>query len=493
LRPSWPCADAYGVMDHDLCGSRLIPDRPAGTWATRYGPRQQLHRLQEFPPGIAPPKRVRIYARNGHFVLQWWDPRAKSNLCDRVEGDLIDAVARARQIEQRLVDFRRSGHGRRRIRHEQLVAMYTEDLQRRAAAGEVAPATVARYASALAHYLDFATQTAVAPRYSYVTTVDRPFALDLAGHLRALELSRNGHPHAARRRMQTADLVLDCVRAMYAWAADPDRGNRLPEGFRNPFLHRHTQRRRTPVDLTSAPDITAAMAAEFLSACDEYALRLFAPYVFCGLRAAEPVFLFQEFIAGDWLSVPCIRELDYATKGRRDKRLPLLAELRALLLRNAASYGLTYVRRTVATGAERPPLAGASLAEVIATYAQRRQRAGHLEPCDAERLRDAVLRDAGATNYDAIQREFRRIARVLGWPAAATLKGFRHLFSTALANGGIPAHERQYLMGHAPRREAIVAYTHLDKLIEHYRRAVEAEPGAPLAALRRRVSGGSSA
>jgi hypothetical protein len=42
---------------------------------------------------------VRIYARQDHHVLQFWDPAAKKTLYDRVHGDLIDAIARARDLD----------------------------------------------------------------------------------------------------------------------------------------------------------------------------------------------------------------------------------------------------------------------------------------------------------------------------------------------------------------------------------------------------------
>ncbi|MCC6681236.1 MAG: hypothetical protein IT445_10095 [Phycisphaeraceae bacterium] len=92
-----------------------------------------------------------------------------------------------------------------------------------------------------------------------------------------------------------------------------------------------------------------------------------------------------------------------------------------------------------------------------------------------------MMREAGALDYDRIQREFRSVSCRLRWPAAATLKDFRHLFSTAMANGGVPEHERRYLMGHAPGRDAIVRYTHFNKLAEHYRLAVRQELSEVLA------------
>jgi hypothetical protein len=65
------------------------------TWSQRYGDRHRLERIKVFPPGIAGPKKVRIYQRAGHYVLQWWDKPEKRNLCERINGDLLAALIRA--------------------------------------------------------------------------------------------------------------------------------------------------------------------------------------------------------------------------------------------------------------------------------------------------------------------------------------------------------------------------------------------------------------
>src|SRR4051812_3579550 len=114
------------------------PEAPGpGSWSRRYGERHRLHRIVEFPAGIIPPRRVRVYRRCGHYVLQWWDPAARTNLSDRVDGDLVAAIARARQIEERLGCARDAGLGRRRLGHRELVEAFLTDLGRRADAGQL--------------------------------------------------------------------------------------------------------------------------------------------------------------------------------------------------------------------------------------------------------------------------------------------------------------------------------------------------------------------
>ena len=244
---------------------------------------------------------MRIYYRRDHYVLQWWDKAAKRTLCERVDGDLVEAIGRARQIDERLEHFRSSGVGVRKTQHAVLVERFRADLHSRADAGEIDPRTVRRYESALKHYVAFVEQPSICLQFPYISSVDRKFALELMAYLSTLQVHPNGHPHAQARPLRRPDFVLDVIRAMYDWAADPQRGKLIPEGFLNPFLR---QSRYTPSSVVVSlgePDITVDMAAEFLRACDTYQLRLFAPIAIYGLRASEPCFLFYEHLNGDWL------------------------------------------------------------------------------------------------------------------------------------------------------------------------------------------------
>ena len=442
----------------------------SSAWSRRYGARHRLVWVLAFPAGVAPPRKVRVYRRVDHFVLQWWDPGAQQNLSDRVDGDLVDALARARAIDERLRELRRSGRTRRRLTHDEMADAFLADLQRRADAGAISIATVARYRAVLQHYRVYVNQPDVFRRYRLVSRVDREFSLAFAAFLRIRRVARNGRSNAPQRRMQAVDFVLDTVRAMFAWVIDPNRGGLLPGDFGNPFLRSVVGRGRKTDDMLSEPEITIEMAAEFLDACDDYQLRLFAPIICYGLRANEAVFLFHELLDRDSLKVACVEDLDYVTKGRRDKRLPLLESIADLLGAGHNQHGLIYVRRTREGGAP-APLLGASLVELVDEYARRLQRSRATTAGDRLRIRDVVLRDAGALSYETIAGEFRRLVRQLGWSRDATLKDFRHLFATAMTNGRMLEHERRYLMGHAPGKGAIAAYTHMNRLQQHYRNA----------------------
>jgi hypothetical protein len=264
----------------------------------------------------------------------------------------------------------------------------------------------------------------------------------------------------------------------------------LPEGFRNPFRRSSPTRSILHGDPLAAPDITLSMAIDLVAACDRFQLRLFLPILLFGLRASEPCYLFAEYLEGGWLRVPNNPDLGYRTKGRRDKRFPLLDDLGCLWeeLRQGRCQGLLYERRSVAEGREQAPLRGVSLAEIVAEYRRRCTAQGSATASDRLHLRDAVLREAGGLTYDHVQGEFTALTRRLHWPAQATLKDLRHVFATAMNNAAMPESYRRYLMGQAPGRAAIVAYTHLHELKRHYAEAVHKEWPALLTAINRRVA-----
>jgi hypothetical protein len=467
------------------------PQPPPPSWSERYGERHKQHRITEFPKGVKGPQKVRLYARRDHFVLQWWDPVAKATRSDRVDGDLVAAIARARQVEQRLAEFKTAGAApRRRLGHAELVGLFLEDLGRRADAGEVSPGTVGRYRSALWHYLAHCAEPAVARAYPAAARVDRAFRLGLAAFLAGRQVAANGRARAATKPMRGAGFVLDAARALFAWAADPARGGLIGEGFANPFLRPAGTRSGPAPDPLAAPDVTLPMALDLVAACDGYALRLLGPLLLFGLRAAEPRFLFAEHLGGGWLRVPCVPELDVLTKGRRDKRFPLVEELRPFwdFLAAEKTTGLLLERRKVVAGQKVAPLRGLPLAELVAEYRRRRAAAGSLTAAGRLKVRDAVLRNAGGLDYDHIQGEFAALARRLGWPRAATLKDLRHLFATAMNDAAMPEPYRRYLLGHAPVKGAVTAYTHLDQLGRHYAEALRREWSPLVEVLNRRAT-----
>jgi hypothetical protein len=485
------------AMDRKAIGDNpcAVPARhqtpESSTWRQKYGVTHRLQRVKDFPVGIRPPDRVRIYQRGEYFLLQWWDKQEKRTLSERVDGDLVSAISRARAIDERLICLKSSGRKSTRYEPAAVVKLFIADLQHRADAGEIDVATVRRYSSALQrHFVPYVEQPSVQKRYRLIAALDRDFRLEFASYLKNRMVSPNGHPHAQRRPLRNSDYVLDVVRAMLAWAADPDRGNLLSDGFRNPFEHRVRDSQRVVDDVLSQPDVTVVMAVDLLMACDEFQLSIFGPLILYGLRPGELGWLFREFLTKDWIRVPCILELDYLTKGRREKGFPVIDCLAALWRHTESSYGLLSVNRQTLTGKTSPPRAGESLAALVAEYRRRCGNGAAQNPEPRRRIRDGLMCDAGQLNYDHIEAEFQKLSTKQGWSAAATLKDLRHLFSTCLENAGVPEFYRRYLMGQSFGRAPIVAYTHVtqDQVRKHFSAALQSELAPIVAAIRSRAA-----
>lgn len=394
-------------------------------WPEKYAVRHKWVRITDFPSGIAAPKKLRLYQRSTHFLLNWWDPSRKKNQSLRIDGDFLDALSTAREIDERIVNYRRSGAGSGRISHSDLVRQFLNHQRQRAAAGEISENTCHRYRTALDHYLNYVRLRAN-PQVTAVNNIDNEFVTGFMGYLKTTRVSPNGHGNAAKRTLKSTNFVMSIAASMFRWASDRNSGALLGDGFANPFANVRRRTDRVSADLFGEPDITIAMAEAFLKECDTFQLPIFSLLVFFGLRPSELTFAFRESGTKDWLHILCHPELAYFTKGRRDKRLPLLSEIESLLPHRDQKTGLLFNSRRVAEGALSPPLHNAAQEELIAEFRARESR----QSPGSGQLRDQLIREAGGLTYDHIEHEFKKITKRLGWPAAATLKDFRHLFNT---------------------------------------------------------------
>jgi hypothetical protein len=108
-------------------------------------------------------------------------------------------------------------------------------------------------------------------------------------------------------------------------------------------------------------------------------------------------------------------------------------------------------------------------------YDLRCQRSRAVTAIQRQQTRDEIVNAAGGLNYDRIECDFGKLAKILQWPKSATLKDLRHLFSTCLENAGVSEFYRKYLMGHSLGRAPLVAYTHLNAVRQQYQRALDTE------------------
>ncbi|MEQ8791399.1 MAG: hypothetical protein RIC55_34370 [Pirellulaceae bacterium] len=61
-----------------------------------------LKRVRDLPEGIPSPRQVLGYRRREHYVLQRWDNAEKRLLSQRIDSDLLLALTRAREIDERI-------------------------------------------------------------------------------------------------------------------------------------------------------------------------------------------------------------------------------------------------------------------------------------------------------------------------------------------------------------------------------------------------------
>lgn len=448
------------------------------SWKTRYGEQHRLTRVSGKAIGVELPKRVRIYQRRDHYILQWWEPSESRNLNQRVDGDLIAAISVGRVVEERLENFRSAGAIGKRTGLMQVFDLYLADLQQRADAGQVATGTVRRYRSAIEHCKNFATQPRLQKNYPYAHQVDRQFQLKLACYLQ--------QPDSKLGARSSSQYVVDTCRAVFAWAADPARGNLLPQGFINPFVQQSDSATQVRNALIGEPDISIPMAADLIAACDDFQLPVFATILLYGLRPSELSFLFHELIDDQWFRVECLPELYYFTKGRRNKMFPRCQPINALLdSMGRTGPGLLFNNRLASAQPRRT-----TLPQTVLEYRRRCQQARLSTATVREQLRNQVLAENGWLDYDRIEGEFRILADRLAWPRNATLKDLRHLFSTSMENAGVPEFYRKFFMGQSPGRAPIVGYTHLNRLEEQYMKLLETEFAPIVAAINERLSSG---
>ncbi len=199
--------------------------------------------------------------------------------------------------------------------------------------------------------------------------------------------------------------------------------------------------------------------------------------------------MFHEHVNAGWLDVPCLPEVNYFTKSRRAKRLPLIPAIAALLRPRPGrvASGLLYLRHGAEAIGRRSGIIGSQYS-ILVTEFQRRCNGSACTAGERQDIRDQLFHEAGGMNYDHIATEFGKISRQLTWPRSATIKDFRHLAATCLENAGMPENYRKFLLGHSPGRAAIVTYTHLNAIREKFDAAVAGEFHPLLEAIERRTA-----
>jgi integrase len=309
--------------------------------------------------------------------------------------------------------------------------------------------TIHRYRTATDHLLRFLEQLPV----RYASYFHTSHAEEFVCHLRTLQVSPNGHPNTAKRRLMDKGLcfVLESCRALFNYAA---RRRHLSPYAENPFtvleIERIPVQEVRPVILFSAEQEQA-----FLQACDDWQLPLFLTLILTGLRPGELCHLpLPEDLDLDanLLRVRNKPRLGWQVKTRNERDIPLvpvLAEVLRRHVRGRRSGPVFRGRRWV----DRVGIGGHGRAELEQELAVRRAawEVKEGEPLSRERrgrLARRLWRELGALREDRVRLEFIRLTGAIGLSGCTASKLLRHQFATALQEGRVDPLIRNELMGH---------------------------------------------
>lgn len=313
---------------------------------------------------------------------------------------------------------------------------------------ESAVATVARYRSATQYLED------VSKRNGWdAGAVD---VGDFLEHLRRVEVAPNGHRNTVKRRLRDKGVryILETCRSMYHFGT---RHGVLPASMANPFtqfgLGRLRIRDAKPVFVFNAAEELA-----FFAAATPWAFAVHFTLAKTGLRPGELCHLLIEDLdlSGGWLHVRSKPELGWSVKTGRDRRVPLISEVVAILRSALAgrATGPVFIRERFDVDS-----AGAlsGNCRTLTITAQRRlatleTRFGRAPTrAEAAASHQSVWRDAGAVDVGRIRTTFVAAARIAGLPDVATCpKSWRHTFATLLQEANVDPLIRQETLGHKP-------------------------------------------
>lgn len=312
-------------------------------------------------------------------------------------------------------------------------------------------ATVSRYRTATQHLVNFCSgESANRQRPAHELDVEA-----FVRYLRTVRVASNGHAHTRRRPLRDNGVryILETCRTLYAYAA---KRRHLPPYTDNPFAGLGGKRARVD-DAKPVFVFDRQSELAFLKAANEWSFSVHFLLSKLGLRPGELVRLLVEDVdlAGGWVHVRSRPELGAHTKTRRERAVPVIAEL-ATVLRTCIgdrTAGPVVLRQKA--DLDQLPLANCD-ARRLAAAAQKRITAAEattaalLDRRAIARIHRAVWRDAGATRLERIRASFIQTAQACGLDQATCPKSWRHTFATLLQDANVDPLIRQLTLGHAP-------------------------------------------
>jgi integrase len=310
-------------------------------------------------------------------------------------------------------------------------------------------ATVRRYQAAVRHLENFAARLG-----GNVPAHEIP-PDQFARFLRSTKVAPNGHPNTARRHLRDkgVQFVLEVCRSLYGFAA---RNRHLPPYSANPFASlggKHAQIE----DAKQVFVFDDKSELAFFQAADAWSFPIHFTMAKSGIRPGEAVHLLIEDadLDGGWLYIRNKAELGWRIKTRRERAIPLVDELVAVLRHaiDGRTTGPVFLREKY--DPSKAPLGCASREAMARALAQRieatEQQEGQSLGREARaKIARTVWRDAGAIKADRIRISFIRTAEALGLSNATCPKSWRHTFATLLQDANVDPLVRQITLGHAP-------------------------------------------
>jgi len=309
-------------------------------------------------------------------------------------------------------------------------------------------ATIRRYRTALRHLENFATRNR-GPVQAQDIDADR-----FVRYLRTINVAPNGHKNAAKRKLRDKGIlfILEVCRNLYTFAG---RKRHLPPYTENPFTELAGSRFRIE-DAKRIFVFDAQSERAFFKAAGTWDFPIFFTLAKSGVRSGELIHLLIEDLDldGGWMHIRDKPDLGWRIKTRRDRSIPLVPELAAILRQviGTRQAGPVFLRERFV--ANRAPLAGATRQRMAQVLARRinqteRQPDQELDREGKARIASAVWRDAGAVKADRIRLLFIRVATKAGLGEVTCPKSFRHSFATLLQDANVDPLIRQITLGHA--------------------------------------------
>jgi len=401
---------------------------------------------------------VTIYKRGLSYFLYYREKGVSHRT--KVDGNLAVARATASTVSSALANHRPSPLSHQRTSPQEMVAAFLDYVS---SVQKLALSTHDRYRAALDRFLDFCKHGGIA----VVDTVDETTVENFVRWLRGQTRTRNGSAKGKRGAYMLGGVkfVLSTCRTAFNWAS---RRRMLPPFTENPFRSFPIDKLRDRVEETGESRLfSAAQERAFFKACSDWQRAMFVSLAAYGLRVRELTHLLVEDVdlEAGVIEIRSKPELYWNVKSRRRRKLPLLPEMRGLLMQliGGRKSGFVFLNEEFYLGVRHPASDFASPQTFKAHLQKIAANAVVTNPDATERdLRRAITtfcRTMGQIPEKRIRLEFMKVTETIGCPEFTRAHDFRHFFASRAQEAGMNPLLVQDLLGHATM-DMTRRYTH---------------------------------